>query len=98
MDCHFAPAAWSAGGRMQASRPRARSLFRALGLLLVVAAGIPLTTVTVANATTPPATTFTYTGTVAAYTVPAGVRYVVIDTWGAEAGGRGGHAGGTIAV
>ncbi|MCU1467070.1 MAG: fibronectin type protein, partial [Actinomycetia bacterium] len=83
---------------MKANRPRVRPLFRALGLLLVAATAVPLATAPVAVAATPPATTFTYTGTVAEYTVPAGVHYVVIDTWGAQGGGLGGHAGGTIAV
>ena len=71
---------------------------RALGLLLAVNTGVPLVMAPVAAAATPPATTFSYTGTVAQYTVPAGVHYVVVDTWGAQGGGLGGHAGGTIAV
>lgn len=83
---------------MDATYRRRARLFRALGLLLVVVTGVPLTTAPVAAAATPPATTFTYTGAVAQYTVPAGVNYVVVDTWGAEGGGLGGHAGGTIAV
>ncbi len=80
-------------------RPGVRSPFRALGLLLVAVMGVPLTTAAVAaSATTPPATTFNYTGTIAHYTVPGGVHHVVVETWGAGAGGPGGHARGTLAV
>jgi len=79
-------------------RHRVRSLFRALGVLVAVAIGVPLVSAAVASAATPAATTFAYSGAVADYTVPAGVHYVVVDAWGAGTGNGGGHAGGTIPV
>jgi hypothetical protein len=87
---------------------RTRSSSRSAFFAAVLVGGICVHVATAAAVASPPTsvtTTFTFTSAAQSYSVPTGVRYVGVETWGAQGGstdsatgGLGGHVRGTFAV